>query len=252
MAWIIGNYSETLYRTLCSEFLLNETLFSSFKSNKRYRAILGSSDPFESTQFYKTIRNHPNVLNKMNEFVQMDQIGRPPQSPIQGISMDCIRYVNSLCYLEDHFGSLNDWNITEFGAGYGGLASVLMKMWNVNSYNIIDLPEAKALAAYHLKLLNQDSKIYSYEPPQELIDSRNRLFISEYALTEMDIDSIFTYMTTYIPPSSHFFIRCNLPTQSNKNKLINHLSNTHHILYNQPEFPPSRKPNSIIIGSPYQ
>ena len=90
------------------------------------------------------------------------------------------RYAAVAEHMADLFGSLAGMRVVELGGGYGGQASVLLELFDLAAYSIIDLPEPNALQeAYLAKRIGYELEPFS--PLNEAYD----LAVSNYALTEL-------------------------------------------------------------------
>lgn len=238
--WINGELIETQYRNEIREILNNPKKFSVFKSLSLYRAVIGGSYDHEILYMaHKLKKEFPDLWNGRSEFSSIDRVGTPPRSVLPcGISMDLVRYLDSLRNIKHHIGSLDGMRVNEFGAGYGGLAFVLMKEYNIQSYNIVDLPEPMELAKRCLALENM---VVTTNEIKEC-----DLFIGEYSITEMvewrDL------MVDYCKPAGKVFIRCNLPDKQDRLQFEGILSQWFDKVLVIPEEPSTRSPNHVIIG----
>jgi putative sugar O-methyltransferase len=106
-------------------------------------------------------------------------------------------------------------SVLEVGAGYGGLADVIMRYGNVSKYYLIDAPPMLKLQEYYLTEAGHGDKIVLREPnvtdlaalgAEEKLD----LIISINSLGEMDTDVVNNYIKlfqrTLKPETGLFFL----------------------------------------------
>ncbi|MGH1418066.1 MAG: putative sugar O-methyltransferase [Hyphomicrobiaceae bacterium] len=78
--------------------------------------------------------------------------------------------------------------VLEIGAGYGGMANLLIKRGAVISYTIVDLPDNLALSAYYLTMENPDFTAH-YCAQEEFTNDGNLNFFTPGEISKIGIDT---------------------------------------------------------------
>jgi hypothetical protein len=125
---------------------------------------------------------------KWERIVDNDCYGNPERvelAPHGYAASTTMRYAWNVTDMENRGILLSSADIVEVGGGYGGLCRMIHEFHKPNSYTIVDIPEALALADRYLKHYGIHARMvpcdaYGLEP----IDT----FISNYALTELTKD----------------------------------------------------------------
>ena len=125
-------------------------------------------------------------------FLKNDSVGNPYLSRFECedsmviASPTTLRYVKVLVDLLTFFDVDNIRTVTEVGIGYGGQCRILLNTLPIRRYNLVDLPEALALAEKFLIALNQTGDAVRYVDGTHLYhDAPCDLFISDYAFSEL-------------------------------------------------------------------
>jgi SAM-dependent methyltransferase len=242
--WRIGQQTENYYKSLISSFLTDETKFNNFKQDKVYSSIIGAPTYHQSIQYYKEIMNHPNIFANFIRFMEADKIGNPflYQYDNHLISLNLIRYINTLCLFDNGFISdLTGKTIREIGCGFGGLAHCILTQYpQVKSYTVVDLSEPMALGCKHSALLGHNVQASPVRNPD--------LAIAEYSITEQDQQGLFELTDAYLMDAKAIFVRCNIIDTALKAKWLNHLM-TRYFLTIEKEKPNEVSINTIVKGS---
>lgn len=83
--------------------------------------------------------------------------------------------------------------ILEIGAGYGGMAEVLMRLRPIASYSVVDLPEVLPLSKYYLTQTHPDQKLHFFEP-DSLQDEQYDIVINTLSFGEMPEETAKAYI----------------------------------------------------------
>lgn len=192
---------------------VNETRhFMRFRNNPAYHSVV-EGVPKELGQSYidYIIVNYPYLLDYIDKFITTDDVGTPTKYKYRGmktaISSVTSRYIKILGDLSEHFESLEDLDIVEIGAGFGGQCKIIHNYCTPRSYTIIDLPEACALAEKYLKRFGiHDVK---YKTMDGLEDEKYSLCISNYGFSEFDRCYQDLYAEKVIKNSEKGYMICN-------------------------------------------
>jgi putative sugar O-methyltransferase len=244
--WLAPKIYAEEYEKVVITAIDNEFDFKNFKSNSSYNSIVGMSTVNQADVWYENIKkNYPKVYKNLNIFMKNDEIGNPemfncPNDNIS-ISPNTLRYINSCIEIENYF-KFEDKEITiaELGVGYGGLAFVANKFFNVKEYTLLDLPNVQKLTKKYLDALGVNNHTTSFK-------NKTDLFISEFCLSEFDDDEMYEFFEKYILKSKNIYLLMNLHEDDRKNKFITKLSQYFSFEIFD-EFPKSYWPNYIIMG----
>ena len=124
-------------------------------------------------------------------FLRNDSIGNPliaefnfDGSQVIG-SPTTLRYIKVLVDLVTLFDIDKFRTVTEIGVGYGGQCRILMNALPIERYNLVDLPEALALAEKFLTALNHSGDTRYIDGTHFYHDAPCDLLISDYAFSEL-------------------------------------------------------------------
>jgi putative sugar O-methyltransferase len=253
--WDINPTDSQNYIDICESIIKNDENFSSFKSSKEYNIILEHVHYELGLQYYDHIQKvGKEIYDKyLNKFLENDQIGNPNQFFYGDgkISPTTLRYIKNcldLSFLCDDQGVSK---IVEVGGGYGGLCKTLSVLCNFNEYLNIDLPETVLLQEKYLKNFSEIYPKIKFVPCNELEDISNiDLFISNYSLSELTIETQLNYYNKIIKNSKIIYITYNLITNdsmNNYNILISKLKDDGFKLEDN-YFDYGSHKNTIIVG----
>jgi putative sugar O-methyltransferase len=183
-----------------------------FRRNYDYREILEHVD-FRTGQNY--INRIENLGFDVHKFIEIglpnDSYGNPRTykfNNLPKISPTTLRYLAVACELQAVFGSLENSNIIEIGAGYGGQLAILSRMYNLKSYSIYDLPQAQELIDHYLNSIG-----VALNPT--MLDINNvapgsyDLIISNYAFSELPNDIQKKYLVNTLAKSTKGYLIMN-------------------------------------------
>lgn len=243
---------DNIYPHFCDLASKNQLIFNTFRSNQNYTGILEHVTMSQGSEYLEIIkRDNINLLNNINKFKTSDLVGSPNtfNYEIGDISPTTIRYIKVLSDLIREFGDLSNLDIVEIGCGYGGQSKIIMDVFEVKSYTLIDLPEVLELSKKYLESVGVDiSKIY-FKTMDMLETANYDLFISNYAFTECDKEVQLEYFNKVISKSKYGYITANFINDIfnldyfTKDELCNMITNTYLI-----EEEPKTHVNNIIIA----
>lgn len=203
---------DNIYPDFCKSAYENDSVFNTFRSNPKYLQILEHVSEFEGQQYLNIVkRDNPNLLNHVEKFKTSDSVGSPNkrQFEIGYFSPTTIRYIKVLSDLINQFGDLSGLDIVEIGCGYGGQAKIIMDVFNVKSYTLIDLKDALDLSKKYLTNVGVDMSKIVFKTMAELEVSEYDLFISNYAYTECDKNVQLEYFDKTIAKTKKGYITAN-------------------------------------------
>lgn len=129
--------------------------------------------------------------NDWLHFLRNDSIGNPfiaeynfDGSRVIG-SPTTLRYIKVLVDIVTLFDVNSLQTVTEIGIGYGGQCRILSDALTIERYNLIDLPEALALAEKFLTTLNHSGDTRYIDGTHLYHDVPCDLLISDYAFSEL-------------------------------------------------------------------
>jgi hypothetical protein len=213
--WDINPNDAKEYIDICNKILEDDEVFSNFKVLPEYNVILEHVD-FELGQKYF---DHIQEVGKeiydenLDQFLENDLIGNPKQFVYGGgkISPTTLRYIKNCLDLSSICENEEISKVVEIGGGYGGLCKTLSVLCDFDEYINVDLSEGLKVQEKYLKNF---SKIYSKIKfiPCERLDSISDidLLISNYSLSELDIQSQLNYYDKVIKNSKIVYITYNL------------------------------------------
>ena len=200
------------YLKVCTDAIKSDLVFKNFRNRPAYHSVVEGIPGWMGIEYVNYIEEHyPHLLLHLDKFLIGDQIGRPkmyyyPSLKVYMSSVTC-RYIKILGDLTMLFGPLNNLDIVEIGAGYGGQCKIIHDYIKPKSYTIIDLPPALELTKKYLKQFGiTDVKFKS--PKNNLFD-RYSLCISNYAFSEFDRKYQDFYVDKVINNSERGYMICN-------------------------------------------
>tara|TARA_R110000868_G_scaffold63957_2_gene192528 strand:- start:2283 stop:3068 length:786 start_codon:yes stop_codon:yes gene_type:complete len=253
--WDINPTDSQNYIDICESIIKNDENFSRFKSLEKYNCILEHVHYELGLQYYDHIQKvGKEIYDKyLNGFLENDQIGNPNQFFYGDgkISPTTLRYIKNCLDLSFFCDGQGVSKIVEVGGGYGGLCKTLSVLCNFDEYLNIDLPEAVLLQEKYLKNFSEIYSKIKFVPCNELEDISNiDLFISNYSLSELTIETQLNYYNKIIKNSKIIYITYNLITNdsmNNYNILISKLKDDGFKLEDN-YFDYGSHKNTIIVG----
>lgn len=215
--WKVKEETAEGYTSLCREAATNESVFRSFKTDRRYKQVLEHCSRYIAKQYYNQIKRDNHFLLENNNLYENDRYGSPDITNIYGIhcSTSTMQYIGVLSNLIKMFGDLTGKRIVEIGGGYGGQAMVILSQFKAD-YTIIDLEDVNLLQERYLR--GKGVEIYNTNYPVRDYD----LVISNYALTEVMEPLQSKYVKEVCCRSKNGYITCNWPLTADlpKHKVI--------------------------------
>jgi hypothetical protein len=188
-------------------------IFSRFKSDPSYRAILEHVTPEQGEKYLAVIKEQsPAFFDEFDLFKINDLVGGPlthSYPSIGKISPTTLRYVKVASDLQKYFGPTIGKKIVEIGVGYGGQLLINDQIFKIKEYHLYDLPPVLSLVeryleehvlncAYKTSTLNQNSGDEHYD-----------LAISNYAFSELPSRLQCKYIDKILANSSRGYLTMN-------------------------------------------
>lgn len=226
------------------EELLNQR--SNFPTYEEFKSFLSHDAAFAvgigmikalSTAEYETryaawVERYADMLTpeELGEWIEPD-IGNPTIASSKGYQSSVI-YIKNFALsrvveqaVEEAQPSAKALKVLEIGAGYGGVAEILLRKGIAKTYTIVDLPQNLCLSANYLRLCHPalSSAVVNYADPQnaldadlrfllpndiELLDEEFDLIINTSSLGEMPTATAQAYVTwisKHLAPKGLFF-----------------------------------------------
>lgn len=220
-----------------------------FRRNYDYREILEHVD-FQTGQNY--INRIENLGFDVHELIKIgspnDSYGNPRTytfNNVPKISPTTLRYLAVACELQAEFGSLENSNIVEIGAGYGGQLAILSRMYNLKSYSIYDLPQAQELIGHYLNSIGVALKPRMLDI-DNITPGNFDLIISNYAFSELPNDIQKKYLTNTLARSTKGYLIMNSGKSNETGRSLGKLDISEIRSY----LPPSKLLPEIPLTSP--
>jgi len=204
------NYNN--YINYITTVLSDDTKFNNFRNTNDpgYTAILEHVDQNMGKVYFDEIKKNVSDLeNYIKIAKENDTIGSPLIYDYDAFSINptTLRYLKYAIEIKQTFSDIKNINYVEVGAGYGGLCKILNTLCNFNSINFFDLPEALELQRKYLS--NFDIFVNKLNILDDLIIQKNTLFVSNYALSELNHQTRRMYMDKVISKCKYAFIVSN-------------------------------------------
>jgi hypothetical protein len=201
------------YRLICKLAVESEEIFSKFARNREYRAILEHVTREQGFMYLNLIKNKEvmSLIPKLQEI----NLGNPFKFYYRGIGMispTYLRYLKVVDDLKNIFGNLDNFCISEVGAGYGGQAVVIDRLFKIQSYSIYDLSYSCDLIKKYTERLGTEMPLSFYRDSIENT-SEIDLFISNYAFSELKRDIQIAYLNNLISKSKRGYVVYNHITE---------------------------------------
>ena len=214
--WQAENQIAVEYLDACVQ-AANTDAFNSFKSNPKYTTILEHVLK-EQGQCYLNIAREMNedaLMENIELFKDNDKIGRPVTHAYPGIdgtiSPTTLRYIKNTFEMALMLDGNEISRIVEVGGGYGGLCKVLSCVCDFDEYILIDLPQVSALQRKYLDQFPEISDKVKCIPSTDVKEIKDiDLFISNYALSECDLESQMAYYNLLVQNSKFAYLIYNL------------------------------------------
>ena len=217
--WAVTKKYANSYVDVCELAIKNEIYFENFKKHPYYTAIL-EHVPYDLGKKYleHTKANNPTLFSLLDTFIKKnDNIGNPNKVVYKNysnlsMSPTTARYVKVLSDIELVFNkSLNEINIVEIGAGYGGLATIINTKYSFKKYYSVDLPAPGKLFKKYCSAVGINN--IEHVAPSNLLDYFNDisidLVISNYAFSECDEETQDFYIKNILSRAKMGYITYN-------------------------------------------
>jgi len=213
--WRINQDSVNRYRAACQHAAEDEKAFSRFRSNPDIAPIYENVSQKRGQAYLDESKKLGLKRKHLYMAHNIERLGFPSRFLYDGISLSPA----TLRYLFIAFDSIVNCdpfrevsNVVEVGGGYGGQASIFRMLWDVESYTIVDIPEALSLQMVYLNTLGAQVHFVNAEKTDPFLGDLEvklyDLFISNYALDELTDEAIERYMVL-IKRSKHGYITAN-------------------------------------------
>ena len=213
--WRIGPIETEKYNNIVASFLADNEKFNNFKRQPFYTSVIGAPDAIQMIALVHEATNDLFIKEHLDALLEYDKFANPIiyDFPKMQISANLLRDIDTLRCIKNKFGDLDKLNIVEYGVGMCGLMYCINKLFNVKSYNIIDLPLVVTLAK---KIANVHGiQINEYTANDEI-----DLFVASYSLTEQDIDTVHQHTKNILFKAKRAFIRSNFMRKEDRNKWL--------------------------------
>lgn len=177
----IGSYLE-----ICSLAQERNDIYRKFKSCREYRQILEHVSREQGSEYLDILRKDTWISEFLTRLIEGD-VGSPYRYTYRDfgrVSPTNLRYAKIASDLYALFGSLDGFNVTEIGVGYGGQCVTLGKLFDIGRYELFDLEPVLGLADRYIKDTNGNLSIGKNPSPVKLSNSCD-LLISNYAFSEL-------------------------------------------------------------------
>jgi hypothetical protein len=179
-----GQYN---YVNIIKEAISNEEIFNNFRSDQRYGDILEHISDDLAREYYFKLREELSHKDIVSYCESVKNIGSPSLKYFEKDELNptTLRYINVALDLKKKFPNGSFENIIELGAGFGGQALILDKIYKIKNYTFIDLPQVNKLIEKFINLHKYRFEAHFSEI--EIFDSSLKydLFLSNYAFSEL-------------------------------------------------------------------
>lgn len=200
------------YCKVCDLAAKDDQFFKTFKRNNYYRAVLEHVEKEQGSLYYNELNENSVIKNNIQKASVNDRLGDPIIFDYEfgTFSPTTLRYAK---VLEDisHLIELNGSRIAEIGAGYGGQYLVLRQFYKPESYSFFDLdPVLSLIKKYVDKTAQNDIALeYISANTQHKFEKIYDLVISNYAISECDIEAQEHYISNILLKSKRGYITYN-------------------------------------------
>jgi len=253
--WDINPNDAKNYIDICNKILEDDEVFSNFKTLPEYNVILEHVHYELGQEYFDYIQEVGKEIYEENldQFLENDSIGNPKQFVYGNskISPTTLRYIKNCLDLSSICEDEEINKVVEIGGGYGGLCKTLSVLCDFDEYVNIDLSEGLKVQEKYLKNFSNIYSKIKFIPCEQLDNiSDVDLLISNYSLSELDIQSQLNYYDKVIKNSKIVYITYNLMVDNvydNYNLITSKLKDDGFTLYNNYRECGGTK-NIIIVG----
>jgi putative sugar O-methyltransferase len=239
------------YLSSCLDAASNPQSFERFRSDPNYVAVLEHVTEQEGQQYLRIAQEEYGFPSHQLSLLQdLSNVGQPATYRyLDGwdVSPTVLRYVKVASEINHLFGDLNKKHLGEIGAGFGGQAVVLERLFSAKAYTFYDLPAVLQLIRTFTEAVNSKlvtTMVDGTRPSAARFD----LVISNYAFSELTRKLQDLYLENVLLRSKAGYITWNdlgevfLDSYS-LDQLLDFLPGSRVI----PEVPETRKGNAIIV-----
>jgi putative sugar O-methyltransferase len=240
--WTLNENSQESYLAVCTRAAKS---LGAFKRDHAYRMVLEHVSESQGRAYHDVIlADSPQFAHYFKLFQQNDRYGAPITFNYNGLvfSPTTLRYVKVMSDLVHLFGSLDDFDIVEIGAGYGGQCKIIADMFAFQSYTLVDLAAVGALQERYLFTLGV--RRWDCVTPEQLDTRAYDLVLSNYALSELNEEAQSFYVDKVLSRCRRGYLTWNSPKPFDAfgHRLAVAISD---------ELPQTGQNNKIITWGPY-
>lgn len=207
--WHIKDDVIEKYLAICKAAVEDDHIFDNFRNTEDYTAVCEHTSEEIGRNCYTEIVKSNRWLLLIDELYS-DRVGNPKRIYKFGKYLcpaSTMQYVWQISNIISKIGSLTDLTICEIGAGYGGLCRVIKQLFDVRSYDIIDLSDVLPLQEKYLNRFNIEADLFTSDSYRK--DKQYDLVISNYALSEVREPMQSQYMNDIVLKARHGYITAN-------------------------------------------
>ena len=194
--------------------------FLTFRSDSDFCRIIVPGKKEDGDNILQRVADSTNIMNNLNNFRKNDELGTPMVYKYKhhgNFSPNTLRYVNTLYELQEQFGDMKNFNILEFGGGYGGLCHILSYLVKWSKYYFVEIKEPLELAKkcfLNIPLENVTCLL----PDEVKTDTKYDLFISEFGFCELNQEGFEKFMFM-LKNSKNAYLSMNMWDKNKKKQL---------------------------------
>jgi len=206
------------YREACLDAAISDYAFARFKRHPAYREILEHVTPDQGSQYIEAIlrRVSPEEALHLVSRASLvnDQYGGAFQDEYRiggariSVSPSTLRYCHVFVEIHELLGNLTNRRVCEIGGGYGGQCAVAWASSEFRSWDIVDLPEAGALANRYLDSVGVKNHRHPFPDQIDILHDYD-LVISNYAFSECQRPLQEAYATKILAKARHGYMTMN-------------------------------------------
>jgi putative sugar O-methyltransferase len=205
------------YPFFCTTAATNEKIFREFRTYKEIIDVLDHVTIEQANQYLVEILKFSNWEKNFSLALnQIDSIGKPFSYKFkQGVfSPTLLRYLKTYLEIQDMFGDLHNYHISEIGVGFGGQAAVFKELSSPKTYTMYDLNPTLDLVKKFLSELNLMNDIQFMDGTNPLVGMHAPdLLISNYAFSELNRNTQDKYLENLILKSPKGYMAWNCLSQ---------------------------------------
>lgn len=201
----VSDYTE--YKNICLRAATDDEVYKTFRQHYDYTPILEHVTEELGQRYVNEIEKHELFKPEYLEIARKNDIEGTPilldyQPPFTNVCPSTMRYLKTTLDLFHLFDTLDNLNIIEIGAGYGGQCKMIHNMFKPKSYTIVDLQEPLNLIQKYLRGVPN----IIYETEETLQEGTYDLIISNFAFSECDRTIQNSYIEKAIKNTQHGYI----------------------------------------------